>query len=81
MSDVFDFKILAGEATLIIQDTIAKVIDGKAYQSSKVGEWALHCPRVCVVEVVSVFCNRSGLRVLTAAGLVSHPISCCDNDD
>ncbi len=36
MSDVYDFRILAGEATLIIQDAVAKVLDGRAYQSSKV---------------------------------------------
>ena len=36
MSDVFDFRVLAPEATIILQDSIAKVLEGRAYQSSKV---------------------------------------------
>jgi hypothetical protein len=35
-ADVYDFRILAEEAEIVVKDCVARVLDGRAYNSSKV---------------------------------------------
>jgi hypothetical protein len=35
-ADVYDFRILAEEAEIILRDCVGRVLDGRAYNSSKV---------------------------------------------
>ena len=34
---MFDFRVLTEEAEIVVKDCVSRVLDGRAYNSSKVG--------------------------------------------
>jgi hypothetical protein len=44
MADIYEFRILKEEAEIVVRDCVVRVLDGKAYNSSKV----CGCVRACV---------------------------------